>query len=147
MVCLPHHGSWGTQRYAHTFKNCLRYIENKHMDTKEGRQVAKPVSDSGLWWRKIQCFITGAMQEQQAANAQRPKLPDGLQGKDFKDSVGVRVAGCVISSWTLFWRVEGEVTWWHFRNLNHAFSSSNQARIYMFWVSSFHLSRGVVWFL
>ena len=41
-------------------------------------------------------------QEEQAANAQRPKLPDGLQAKDFKDSVGVKVAGCVISSWALF---------------------------------------------
>ena len=47
-------------------------------------------------------FVTGARREQQAANAQRPKLPDGLQGKDFNDRVGVRVAGCVISSWTLF---------------------------------------------
>lgn len=72
------------------------------MDTKEGRQAAKPVYRQWVVVKGNTVFITGARQEQQAANAQRPKLPDGLQGKDFNDSVGVRVAGCVISSWTLF---------------------------------------------
>ena len=32
----------------------------------------------------------------------RPELPDGFQGKVFKDSVKERGVGCVISSWTFF---------------------------------------------
>lgn len=37
----------------------------------------------------------------------------------LKATLGVWVSGCLISSWTLFWLVGGEVTGWSFKNLNH----------------------------
>ena len=40
----------------------------------------------------------------------RPELPDGFQARIFKDVLGERVVGCLISSWTFFWLVGGEVT-------------------------------------
>ena len=32
----------------------------------------------------------------------RPELPDGFQGRVFKDRVRESVVGCAISSWTFF---------------------------------------------
>ena len=62
----------------------------------------------------------------------------------LKTVLGVRVTGCVISSWTLFGLVDGKVTGWCFSNLDHQFSSSNQSTVYVFRVSSFHLIGGLV---
>ena len=39
----------------------------------------------------------------------RPELPDGFQGKVFRDRVRERVAGCVISLCTLFCLLDGGV--------------------------------------
>ena len=70
----------------------------------------------------------------------RLKLPKGFQGKVFKDKVRQTVVRCVVSFWTFFWLVGGEVirsqhhqpsisgqsggsiqfispTWWRFHNL------------------------------
>ena len=65
----------------------------------------------------------------------RPKLPSGSQARVFKGNIGVRVAGCVISSWTFFWLVGDEVTGWCFGNLNHQFYGSSQSVVCVLVVS------------
>ena len=40
------------------------------------------------------------------------------------------ITGYLISSWTFFWFVDGEVTGWSFRNLDHQPSGYNQSGTY-----------------
>ena len=64
----------------------------------------------------------------------RPELPEGFQGKVFKDRVKERGCGvCVISSWTwtFFWLVRGEVI----EHQHHQPSGSSQSGVCMLVVS------------
>lgn len=81
-------------------------------------------TDTGLWWRKLQCLFAGHQARSMGwLMLRRPE--DGFLGRVFKATLGVEVAGCVISSWTSFWSVAGsEVKGWCFRNLNHQPSGS-----------------------
>ena len=47
----------------------------------------------------------------------------------------------MINLWTISWLVADEVAEWCFRKLNYQSSNSNQSRVYVFEVSSFHLVR------
>ena len=65
-----------------------------------------------------------------AAHAQKTRTSHGFQGRVFKATLGLGIAGCVISSWTFFWLVGGGiVTGWCFRNLNHQAFGSNQSAV------------------
>ena len=59
--------------------------------------------------------------------SKRPKLLEDFQGKVFKDRVREEGCVCVISSWTFFWLVVGEVI----RSQHHQPSSSNWPEVYM----------------
>ena len=52
---------------------------------------------------------------------ERPKCPDGFQGRIFKGNI--YSVGC--SSGTSFWLIGDEVTGWCFKNLNHQLSDSS----------------------
>ena len=64
----------------------------------------------------------------------RPELPEGFQGRVFKGKMKERVVGCMISSCSILWLVEGEVTGC-FGNLHHQSSGSNQSGVYVLVVS------------
>ena len=72
-----------------------------------------PIPGCGKGKCSIYCkaFSVGPSKENRQLRLKRPKLPDGFQGRVFKDKVRERVAGCLISSWTFFFLVSGEVTW------------------------------------
>ena len=70
----------------------------------------------------------------------RPELPEGFQGKVFKDRVKERVVGYVISSWTFFLLVGGEVI----RRQHHQPSGSNWSGVYML-VGSIQLTSPTWW--
>ena len=61
----------------------------------------------------------------------RPNLPDGFQGKVFKDRVRERVSVYLISSWTFFWLVGGEVI----GSQHHQPSGPNWSGVYVLVVS------------
>ena len=52
----------------------------------------KQSTDTELPWRKVQHLLQGAKQGVQAASVQKIKLPEGFQGKAFKDRA--REEGC-----------------------------------------------------
>lgn len=79
--------------------------------------VYLPISSKGvigtrLWWRKAQCLLKLAKQEQ-AAHAWKTELSDGFQRRILKATFGVRAAR------TVFWLVGHEIMGWCFRSFNH----------------------------
>ena len=52
--------------------------------------------------KKVQHLLQVPSKENGQLMLKGPELPDGFQGRVFKDSVGERVLGCLISSWTFF---------------------------------------------
>ena len=79
------------------------------------RSAAKPMHWHWAVVKKSTVFI--AWRQAKRTMFKRPELPSGFQGRGFKDSVTECVTGCGISSWTVLWLVDGEVTGWCFRNL------------------------------
>lgn len=67
----------------------------------------KPVYWQQVLMKKIVAFIAG--QGGQVRLLNRPKVPGDFQGKAFKGSMRERVVGYVISSWSFFWLIGGEV--------------------------------------
>ena len=56
-------------------------------------------------------FIAGCpSKENGQLMLKKPEILDGFQDSVFKDSVRERFSGCVISSHTILWLVDGEVT-------------------------------------
>lgn len=51
---------------------------------------------------KLRVCLQGAKQVEWAAQVQKDPNSGGFQVRVFKDDVGERVVGCVISSWTFF---------------------------------------------
>ena len=88
-------------------------------------------TDTRSWWRKVQHFIMRPSKEYWRLVLKRPELPDGFQGKVFRDRVRERVAGCATSLWTFFWLVGGEVD----GSQHYQPSSSNQSGVYVLVVS------------
>ena len=82
-------------------------------------------SADSRWWREEQCLITGTKQGKWAAWAYKagttPAPAVAFRERILKVTLGVRLAGCVISSWNFLWLVGGEVTAWCFRSLNFWF--------------------------
>ena len=70
----------------------------------------------------------------------RLKRPVGFQGKVFKDEVREKVLGCVISSWTFFRLVGGEVI----GTQHHQPSGSNWSRVYVL-VANMQLTSSTWW--
>ena len=68
-----------------------------------------PFTDTGLWWRKAQCLLQAPSKEFRQLVLKRRKLLNSFWGKAFKGWIKEGVVGCVISSWTFFWLVGGEV--------------------------------------
>ena len=75
-------------------------------------------------------FTAGSSKANLNLMLRRPELPDGFQRRIFKDSVRESVTVC-----TILWLVDGEVTEWCFRNLNHQPSGSNWTGTYLLVVS------------
>ena len=92
-------------------------------------------SKADCWYQVVvkgsAAFIAGTKQGVWAANIQKAWTPNGFQGTVFKDRVRKRVAGCVISSWTFFWLVGGEVI----GSQHHQPSGSNQSGVCVLVVS------------
>ena len=80
-------------------------------------------------------FFAGPSKEDGKLMFQRPKLPVGFQGRVFKGEVRERATGCLISSWTFFWLVGGEVTGWYFWSQHHQPSGSNWSGVSVLVVS------------
>ena len=58
----------------------------------------------------------GPSKEKEGLMLKKPKYTfhSGFQGRVFKGKVRERVSECLISLWTSFWLVGGEVTGWYF---------------------------------
>ena len=117
--------------------NCRCY------QSKLGSACPHAVSQSigtGLWWRKVQCLLQVPSKESRQLVLKRPELPTGFQGKVLKDGVREEVAVYVISFWTFFWLVGGEVT----RSQHPQPSGSNQSGVYVL-VGSMQLTSPNLW--
>ena len=73
----------------------------------------------GWQWGKYRAWLAGPSRENGQLMFKKPELPDGLQKRVFKGKVREMIARCVISLWTSFLLVGGEVTGWCFRDLNY----------------------------
>ena len=82
------------------------------------------------------CIFAGTNKESRWLMLKRPEPPDGF----FKDRVRESVVGCVISSWTFFCLVGGEVI----GSQHHQPSSSNHSGIQAL-VSSIQLTSSTWW--
>ena len=51
---------------------------------------------------KYNVYCRALSKESRQLVLKRPELPEGFQGKVFKDRVREGVMGCMISSWTFF---------------------------------------------
>ena len=69
---------------------------------------------------KCSIYFRAPSKEYRWLMLKRPELPGGFQGKVFEDRVRERIAGCIISLWTFFWLVGGEVI----RSQHHQLSGS-----------------------
>lgn len=85
--------------------------------------------------RKYSIYYRAPSEESGQLILKRLELPSDCQEKIFKVMLEVRVAGCVISSWSFFWLVSDEVIEWCFGNLCHQPSASKEPVILVFVVS------------
>ena len=74
--------------------------------------AVKPVYWHWMWWRKVQHLLEG---QARRIGSSCSKGPNSMI--PFREQVWV--AGCLISSCTVVWLADGEVTGWCFRNLSH----------------------------
>ena len=67
-----------------------------------------------VWWRKVRHLLQAPRRESGATVAPKPWTPDGFQGRTSKGQVREVVAGLwsVLSSCTVLWLLDGEVTGW-----------------------------------
>ena len=98
--------------------------------------VVKPIYWHSIVVKESTVYCKAPSKENRHLMLKRPKPLDGFQGRVFKDSVRERVPGCAISSCTVLWLADGEVTGWCFRNLSYQPSSSNLSGAYVLVVSS-----------
>ena len=101
------------------------------------RHAAKPIyGHHVLWWKRVQHLFTGHQARRTGSSCSK-HLNSLMAFREgfLKSTLGVRIMGCVISSWTFFWLVGGEIKWWCSRNLNHQPPGSNQSGACMLVVS------------
>ena len=60
--------------------------------------------------QKYTAFSAGSSKENRQLMLKRPELLFGSQARVLKTTFGMRVIGCVLSSWTFFWLVGGDIT-------------------------------------
>ena len=107
---------------------------------------ARPYPVKPVYWHQVTVKESAAIycrvpsQESRQLVLRRPELSNGFQGKVFKDRMRGRVAGCMISSWTFFWLVGGEVMGSH----HHRPSGSNRSGIFVL-VGSIQLISSTWW--
>ena len=84
-----------------------------------------PCAAKPIYWHRV--VVQGASKEKGQLMLKRLELPDGFQSGVLKTTLGMRVTGCAINSWTFFWLVGGEITGWCTGNLNHQSPGSSQS--------------------
>ena len=85
-------------------------------------------TDTGLWGRKVQHLLQGTKQGVQGSQCLKdPNSSKAFRERFLKTGWGRGVVGYVISSWTFFWLVGGEVI----RNQHHQASGSSQSGVYV----------------
>ena len=85
--------------------------------------TAKAVCWHWVVMKESTAFIAGPSKENGQLVVKRPKLPSDFWQRVSKGKVKESVSGCLISSWTFFWLVGGEVTRWYFGSQHHQLGS------------------------
>ena len=67
-------------------------------------------TDTWLWWRKVQCLLQGTKQGEWAAHAQGTSTLMGFREGILKETFGVRVVACGLSSGQLVVRWHSDVS-------------------------------------
>ena len=88
-------------------------------------QQSQSADTNLLRWRKVQCLLKTPSKKSRSLVLRRPGLLGGFQGRDFKDRIRECLSGTVISSWTFFWLVGGEVS----GSQHHQPSDSNWSEV------------------
>ena len=67
---------------------------------------------------KVRVYCRCQARRKGSSCSKDPNSPMASRQGFLKTGLGKRVGGCMISSWSFFWLVGGEVTGWCFRNLS-----------------------------
>ena len=103
--------------------------------TKLGSIAGCTVStDIRLWWRKVQ-HIARSHTENGQLMLKDLNFLKVFRKVFLKASLGVKVARCLVTSWTCY-LIGGEVTGWYSESLDHQPSVSSWSGIYMLVVST-----------
>ena len=105
-------GFFKTQSDDVMFLFCQYFITHLQKNKINKVYVHLPTCRKPVYWqqvlmKKIVAFIAG--QGGQVRLLNRPKVPGDFQGKAFRGSMRERGVRYVISSWSFFWLIGGEV--------------------------------------